>query len=671
MMRPLDNSVQIPTLDIAQFPAGSKPACGFLKQEAILKHSTHLSDLILYGAASQSGVELAEFRRIIISLVDQIKTGMFNDVNEKIDGSPSIVLGFNQENLPFVAYKGSINGAKRNLIFSSEEDVRRHYSPDCQLGKIFTDCVRVILPRLRKLSGQFKDYLFQCDLLFSESNQAKREDRNAVLIRANKGGIEYRISKERAEYEQIKGAKLGLAVHTVSKRQFNSRNGQLEAITSDALDSKIVKSMAAAIASRDIFAVDPWRHQVAVSNSASFSVEVEAETGMRLGEIERNLQRLTPEFQEAWQKALRYLQVFFNGDLYPPNQGGIYRLAFDGGRFDFDKFSVELTSWLSAREKGRDPKSGRALCPQSENIRLHRIAPLFEQYQKEFKAVLESYLAAIKLQYLLKPYMAELYRSKLGGGPAEGIMFGQVKLVDRLEFTTRNFSVNRRVQSFSEKSRLPKPLDLWQPGAAFFIAKLQPPHAGHIAAIRQAADKLNGRPLYVIASDKAPNLKADHWRKLGAAATRGELLSESYTHPFSIRLRKRILNGGIGGESKVYFINPAAFWEYLRRASEMDLPGKITLVTGTKEVLAQRYSSQLESYAKRLEILPIKMQAAGISATSVRRAIAKLSKGNNTQAEHLLDKSLKFIADKDERTKIKQALIREWEAVSRRADFLL
>lgn len=671
MLKSLNKTAKPSPYDELLLPTGGVVGSGshLLKQQAILKHSTHFADLVLYGAASPTGAEANEMRRIIISLVGQIKIGTFDRVNEKMDGSPAIVFGFNEKELPFVAYKGRINGTGKNLLFTNEAEVREHYSPDNPLCAIFSDCANTILPALNPLKSRFKNYLFQSDLLFTEANGAKNREGGAIVIKANRAGIAYRIEPEHQEYEKINEARLGLVVHTVSKREIDLVSGTLRATSIN--DDEAIEQVSRAVSSKDIYAIHPWRTQVPVAKGATLTQDLEAQVGLLLGNIEQTLASLSPQFREAWQKALRHLQVFFNGDLYPPNQGGIYRLAASAEAFEFTKFTKELDRWLKSREKGRDPKSGRALRPQPKSIRLNQIAPLLKEHRPEFKAVLESYFGAIKVQCLLKPFMTELYRSKLGGGPAEGIMIGQVKLVDRLDFTTKNFSVDRRPRRFSDRRELPKPLNRWQPQAAFFIAKLQPPHIGHVAAIRQAVKMLQGRPLYVLASDKAPNLKADHWRKLGVAPTKRELKSQSYTHPFSLTLRRRILSAAFGKDVRIHFVNPAAFWEHLRRAEELELPGKITLIAGTKEVAARRYTSQLETYASRLEIMPIQMQAAGISATSIRRAVAKLSKGDNPQAARLLDKGLSFIDDRKARAKIAQALIREWAAVSRLADPLL
>ena len=70
-------------------------------------------------------------------------------------------------------------------------------------------------------------------------------------------------------------------------------------------------------------------------------------------------------------------------------------------------------SYLSKREKGRDPKSNRALPPQSKFFRINYFTPFINKHRKELRAVLQSYYDANKIQCLLKPYMANLFRSKL------------------------------------------------------------------------------------------------------------------------------------------------------------------------------------------------------------------------------------------------------------------
>ena len=150
-------------------------------------------------------------------------------------------------------------------------------------------------------------------------------------------------------------------------------------------------------------------------------------------------------------------------------------------------------------------------------------------------------------------------------GPAEGVMFGQVKIVDRLDFTMKNFSKARRGVKYSDLEKLPEPLNEWQPGAGYFLAKFQPLHIGHVVAIRRAAEKLEGRPLYILASDSAPDLNATHWRNLKVSSTKRNLKAGVYTHPFSARIREELLKAAFGQNGNIHFVNPAVFWEHLRR----------------------------------------------------------------------------------------------------------
>ena len=79
----IDQSAALSDLKV---PNRVEGRASLLRRSPVLKHSTHLSDLILYAAGSGERREFAEFRRIVQELVVQIRSGEFGVVNEKIDG---------------------------------------------------------------------------------------------------------------------------------------------------------------------------------------------------------------------------------------------------------------------------------------------------------------------------------------------------------------------------------------------------------------------------------------------------------------------------------------------------------------------------------------------------------------------------------------------------------
>lgn len=142
-----------------------------LPKHGILKHGTHLADLVLFAGTHPGGFEFNAFKGHVLELVRQVKAGVFTEVNEKIDGSPAIVVGFTANNAPFVAYKQGIDRKSSQRLFTSESDVAGVYTGDSPLRDVFKDCVRLLLPALQK--ANLCDFTFQCDLLFTPTNRAK------------------------------------------------------------------------------------------------------------------------------------------------------------------------------------------------------------------------------------------------------------------------------------------------------------------------------------------------------------------------------------------------------------------------------------------------------------------------------------------------------------------
>ncbi|MEO0335149.1 MAG: hypothetical protein AAF202_02065, partial [Pseudomonadota bacterium] len=79
-------------------------------QSGHISHGVHLSDLLLLEAEDK-GSSLAAldlFEAHTSGLAAEINSGAVKNLNEKIDGSPSIIAGFH-EGRPFVAYKTQVN----------------------------------------------------------------------------------------------------------------------------------------------------------------------------------------------------------------------------------------------------------------------------------------------------------------------------------------------------------------------------------------------------------------------------------------------------------------------------------------------------------------------------------------------------------------------------------
>jgi hypothetical protein len=186
--------------------------------------------------------------------------------------------------------------------------------------------------------------------------------------------------------------------------------------------------------------------------------------------------------------------------------------------------------------------------------------------------------------------------------------------------------------------------------------------------IKEAVRKQRGvGRVVVVLSDNEPKLDATHWRELGAAKTRTELIARDYTYVFDGELRQRMLKSALGPDVEVVLAETADFRRYVTEAQQAGLTGKIRYVVGQKEIDQRRYDAMFESLATHLEPLVVEMQEDGISATQVRGALKQYALAGATgPLPSVLERALSVFAKQD-RDSFLREMVQRWQQVDQAA----
>lgn len=631
------------------------------RPRGVLLHGEHWVDLVLAQAGHLDEHHLTAFTEVGTSLVDAIQVGQLKSINEKIDGSPSFVFGWTPQGKFFIAYKNHFAALNQKLI-TDAASAHSAFPRSPALPELFAGIFNALAPELSRVRG-LRDYIFQADLLFV-GDQRRINEGDALVIKANT--IPYRIATAHPLHRSAAQAQIGLAVHSVGLRRKQIDRLDVAPLEAGNNGRELIERLSKQLRSDAVFLIHP--HRDAETLMAPAKPEFFNEASHYLSEVASHLRGLDADFRETYRSGIESeFRIYINSFLRNPREDGLFQTIARGEDIAPLAFIENFRVWLGSRETNE--KSARALQLLAET-----------KNRNQLEAVVNAYVAANRLQNLLAPSLSPAMRSKLGDGPVEGLMLSTphaiVKLVDRLNFTIANNVQNqRRTTPVAPKAdtlftELAEPFNEWRPGQSFALMKGQPWHSGHFKMLRLGQEREG--PVVVVASSKAPNLKAETWKSLGAADTLGKLRERNYKHVFSGKVRRELFAAGLSGQTEVQVFYTAThdMWRYLKIAQENGLSGKIRLLVGQKEIDEGRYSAEVARFADHVELVAVPLQEEGLSATMIRALIKDAALGDALALEKL-DEAYSCIADETERKKLITSMLKEWKAVDRAARRIL
>jgi len=174
------------------------------QQEGIIKHLTHLEELIL--TRQQEGLNIAvEFINALAETFNgNADSGVFTTV--KYDGAPAIVCGFNPENKQFfVATKSA--GAKTPKVCYAIQDIQQNYGHSPGLA----EKMRLALLYLPKV---IKENVYQGDFMFDKATLGKADFQGEKLITFKPNTITYAVEADSELGKRVQSAQIGVVFHT-------------------------------------------------------------------------------------------------------------------------------------------------------------------------------------------------------------------------------------------------------------------------------------------------------------------------------------------------------------------------------------------------------------------------------------------------------------------------
>ncbi len=441
------------------------------------KHLEHLEDeLINYGY----GGYIAS-KDLIQNFIDELggrPTGNVT-VTTKWDGAPAVVCGIDPESNQFFVGTKSVFNKKEPKINFTEEDIDRNHGEIPDLAKKLKYCLKYF-PEL-KIKG-----IIQGDLLFTDEDVATKNIDGERYYTATPNTLTYAWPADSDLGKAVNTAKIGAVFHTYYSgtgpintlnagfgvSQFNLKSTRNVFLASATMDNISAKSGLTASEERTLKSVITVADRNA--SAAKPFIEMVAHEATKQFTLGYTMKRFTNSYVKEGQKI---------------TNANAFMSKFEAA---FKKSLVEKVESLKSEKSKNEYREKLASGLQ-----------FLEANQRAFKAFIVIYNSFTNAKNLINNKLAGLSDTKvfLRSGDnfvvtkPEGfvaIVDGKaVKIVDRLEFSRANFTL--------EKSWRP-PTTEGAKIAAFTFGRFNPPTTGHELLINKVKEFAAGNDYFVFPS---------------------------------------------------------------------------------------------------------------------------------------------------------------------------
>jgi hypothetical protein len=174
------------------------------QQEGIIKHLTHLEELILTRQKEGLDTALSFINALTDTFNGNADSGVFTTV--KYDGAPAIICGYNPENNRFFVSTKSI-AAKTPKINYTVQDIQTNYGQAPGLAE-------KMKMALLYLSKVIKSNVYQCDFMFDRATLNQIDFQGEKLITFKPNTITYAVEADSELGKRIQNAQIGVVFHT-------------------------------------------------------------------------------------------------------------------------------------------------------------------------------------------------------------------------------------------------------------------------------------------------------------------------------------------------------------------------------------------------------------------------------------------------------------------------
>ena len=390
--------------------------------EAVNSHMEHVSDLV-FNEGVDGTRKAINFLRDIRNMLRGAETKV--KVSTKIDGSPSIFCGIDPtDGKFFVAKKGIFN--KNPKLYKSREDI------DADLSGELNSTFKILLDELKKLG--IKTGIYQGDLLFVDGDKKIDTIDGVEYITFHPNTIVYAIPVKSSLAKRINSARVGIAFHTT--------------YSGDSIES-LTASFGEKIVGKFKQASSVWAIDATYSNDTG-KATLTSDESKRVDDSLSSIGRLFNKTSATLindikrnEELLKLTKIYINSLIKNGNSDlGSKKMTLGLYHFIHDRFSKELVSKKTDKSRENTEKKREEILVFFKNHSSEQISALFElfiQLESTKKLLVGVMNRASKMNHFVKTTSGFRVTSP-EGFVAINVDGSAVKFVDRLEFSTLNFS---------------------------------------------------------------------------------------------------------------------------------------------------------------------------------------------------------------------------------------
>lgn len=391
------------------------------EKEGIIKHLTHLEELILTG--KKAGLDTA------ISFINELKEVFAGHTTGKIfttvkyDGAPAVIAGYNPENDRFFVSTKGIANVNPKINYTNEDIERNHGNAPGLVEKLKL--------ALQYLPSVIKNNIYQGDFMFDSRDLKSVDVDGEKLITFKPNTITYAVESDSDLGKKIANSKIGIVFHT--------------RLSGPSL-AKLTKSSDVNVSEFNQTA-DVWVDDAKFKDVSGIVTFTEDE----LKEVNGFIESINSASSKVnWDELPDNFYVLANTFINTLIREGKFVTDSNQAYNDFiawyeKRATAEIEKLKTPRGKEQKVTALKASLDNFNNkketiVNIFELTKKIEQIKKLF---IYKYNSAIKTKQFITQPDGTLKVTAPEGYVAVDHLGNMVKLVDRLEFSRANFSVSK------------------------------------------------------------------------------------------------------------------------------------------------------------------------------------------------------------------------------------